>query len=63
MNPLILTQHGFEWGPMNVTRVSEFRGYVSIDITTSTGKSVTVYVSPQGRSLRVFGDGGEWKKQ
>jgi hypothetical protein len=54
--------YGFSWGPMNVTRVAEHKGYVVVDITTATGKSVSVYVSPTGRSLRVFGDGGEWKK-
>ncbi|VAZ77508.1 hypothetical protein LAUMK4_05870 [Mycobacterium persicum] len=55
--------YGFIWGPMNVTRVAEHRGYVALDITTATGKSITVYVSPTGRSLRVFADGGEMKPE
>jgi hypothetical protein len=53
--------YGFAWGPMEVRRVAEVSGSVALDITTDTGKRVTVYVSPTGRSLRVFGDGGEWK--
>jgi hypothetical protein len=32
-----------------------------VDIGTITGQSITVYVSPTGRSIRVFGDGAEWK--
>jgi hypothetical protein len=56
------TQYGFGWGPMYVTRIAEYRGYVVLDITTITGKDITIYVSPKGHSIRVFGDGGEWKK-
>lgn len=47
---------------MVVTRIGEMRGDVVLDITTCTGKDITIYVSPKGRSLRVFGEGGEWKK-
>jgi hypothetical protein len=53
--------YGFAWGPMSVTRVAEHKGTVVVDITTDTGKSISVYVSPTGRSVRVFGDGAEWK--
>lgn len=53
--------YGFAWGPMSVTRVAEIRGTVVVDITTDTGKSISVYVSPTGRSVRVFGNGAEWK--
>ena len=53
--------YGFAWGPMSVTRVMEHRGQVAVDITTDTGKCITVYVSRTGRSIRVFGDGSEWK--
>lgn len=53
--------YGFAWGPMGVTRVAEYKGTVVVDITTDTGKSISVYVSPKGRSIRVFGDGSEWK--
>ena len=53
--------YGFKWGPMSVIRVAEHRGYLALDIKTDAGKSITIYVSPTGRSLRVFGTGGEWK--
>jgi hypothetical protein len=53
--------YGFAWGPMSVVRRSEHDGYVALEIHTKTGAKVTVYVSPTGRSLRVFGKGGEWK--
>lgn len=53
--------YGFVWGPMNVTRVAEHKGTVVVDITTDTGKSINVYVSPMGRSVRVFMDGDEMK--
>jgi hypothetical protein len=46
---------------MNVTRVAEHKGTVVVDITTDTGKSINVYVSPMGRSVRVFMDGDEMK--
>lgn len=53
--------HGFAWGAMEVVRAAEHKGYVALDIKTEAGKRITVYVSPTGRSIRVFGAGGEWK--
>lgn len=58
--PVLPGLYGFRWGPMTVVRATEHDGYVALDIHGS-GKKITVYVSPAGRSIRVFGDGGEWK--
>lgn len=60
-----LTEFGFEWGPMTVTRAATIpSGYV-LNIKTDAGREIDVYVSAQGRSLRVFGRGQgrprEWK--
>jgi hypothetical protein len=60
---LTIGPNGFAWGPMSVTRVMSVNGYVALDIDTDTGNRVTVYVSPTGRSVRVFGAGGEWKRE
>jgi hypothetical protein len=58
----MLTQgeYGFAWGPLSVTRVTTLRGTAVIDIDTDAGKRLTVYVSPTGRSVRVFSQGQEW---
>lgn len=53
------TQYGFRFGAMMVTRLFTLDGRVCVEITTDAGKSIQVYVSAAGRSLRVFGD-GEW---
>jgi hypothetical protein len=53
--------YGFSWGPMEIVRATEHKGYVAVDVKTEAGKRITVYVSPTGSSIRVFGDGGEWK--
>lgn len=49
---------GFVWGPMRVTRVMEIRGAVVVEIRGAKTR-VEVYVSAQGRSVRVFIDGKE----
>lgn len=59
-----LTQHGFTWGPMLVERWASFprssRGKTRvIGIRTPGGHVLNVYVSPTGRSVRVFRDGKE----
>jgi hypothetical protein len=60
--PSHLTDYGFVWGPMEVTRLAEFDGRVVVQIATTTGQMVEVHVSPTGRSLRVFKPGkGEMK--
>ena len=58
----LLTNYGFQWGPMEVARCIEHRGMVVITVKTSAGKQIDIAVSPKGQSIRVFGDGGEWKK-
>jgi len=39
----------------------EIDGRVCVDITTRTGTAITVYVSAQGRSVRVYKDGQEMR--
>lgn len=54
------TQYGFTWGPAEVTRMATFRETRVLGIRTGRHK-VAVYVSPTGRSVRVFKDGKELK--
>jgi hypothetical protein len=65
VNELRITEgpYGFAWGPLEVVRAMEHKGYCALDIKTEAGKRITVYVSPTGRSIRVLGEGGEWKAQ
>ena len=46
---------GFRWGQLDVTRIGDFRGQKCIEVATDFG-NVTIYVSPTGRSIRVFRD-------
>jgi hypothetical protein len=56
------TVYGFKWGAAEVTRLTERDGQVCIGVKTDTGQEVDIYVSPTGRSLRVFHHGkGELK--
>jgi hypothetical protein len=54
-----LTQYGFKWGAAEVQRTAEHSGRVAITIKGARGREVTVYVSPQGNSVRIFRDGKE----
>lgn len=54
---------GFNWGPMQVRRICSIEGRRVVELRTEAGKRVTIYVSPTGRSVRVFGAGGEWTAQ
>jgi hypothetical protein len=54
-----LTDYGFKWGAAEVSRLADFNGTVVIRVSTIEDKRVEVYVSPAGRSLRVFQDGKE----
>lgn len=62
-----LTQYGFTWGPMEVTRITSFsrgknRGTSRIlELNTDAGRKLQIYVSPTGRSVRVWRDGEELK--
>ncbi len=49
--------YGFAWGPLNVVRYAEIDGRVVLGLETDTGRRFEVYVSPTGRSLRVFEKG------
>lgn len=61
--PSKLTNFGFVWGPIEVTRVAEIDGRVVVQIASATGQVVEVYASRTGRSLRVFKRGkGEMKE-
>lgn len=53
-----ITDYGFEWGPMTVTRMTEYRGTRVIGIR-SDGNELQVSVSPKGRSIRVWRNGAE----
>lgn len=55
------TTYGFDYGAAQVTWITEHKGQVCIEIRTTTGKCVQVWVSKTGRSLRVFSKDGEWK--
>jgi hypothetical protein len=60
--PFEQTDYGFKWGAMEVTRRMEIDGRVCISVETTPGRTVTVYASRTGRSLRVFnGRGRELK--
>ena len=53
-------QFGFIWGPATVTRLTSHRGAVVIGVAGSKRRA-EIYVSPTGRSVRVFVDGVEFK--
>lgn len=44
---------GFRWDQVDVTRIADMNGQKCIEIATDHG-SVCVYVSPGGKSIRVF---------
>ncbi len=48
------TDYGFEWGPVEVTRVLNHRGTRVLFIKSATGVALQISVSPTGRSVRVF---------
>lgn len=53
-------QYGFRWGQLDVVRLAEFKGTRALSIRSDFG-SIEVYVSPTGRSIRVWRDGDELK--
>ncbi|HET7407350.1 MAG TPA: hypothetical protein VFJ21_09500 [Mycobacteriales bacterium] len=53
-----LTDYGFTWGPIEVSRIFEHKGQRVLQVVTDH-RRVEVYVSPQGRSVRVYIDGEE----
>lgn len=60
-----LTPYGFTWGPIEVRRLATFKGNrilgVYIDDDKSARPRLEIYVSPTGRSVRVWRDGNELK--
>lgn len=56
------TEYGFQWGPATVERLAVCeRGnglYRVLQISTGR-RRLDVYISPTGRSVRVFSDGRE----
>jgi hypothetical protein len=63
MSDIELTQYGFEWGPMTVTRYAQMpNGSRVVGIEVDGKRVLEVYVSATGRSVRVFRKGhGEMK--
>jgi hypothetical protein len=53
-------QYGFRWGHLDVTRNMEHRGGKSLSVETDYQR-ITVYVSPGGRSIRVWKNHEEMK--
>lgn len=56
-----LTDYGFQFGAALVERCAEIRGTTITRITPDTGERLDIYVSPTGRSVRVFRGGKELK--
>lgn len=55
-----VTDYGFTWGPLAVERATIMpSGAHVVTVTSSAGKSLDIYVSPAGRSVRVFDRGSE----
>lgn len=54
-------RYGFRWGPMSVVRAATFAGDRRVLSITTDGSDdrLSVYVSPTGRSVRVFRNGKE----
>jgi hypothetical protein len=48
-----ITNYGFKWGPMEVTRACSDDRYHTILLKTDH-REVQIHVSPTGRSVRVY---------
>ena len=56
------TQYGFEWGPVDISRVcsDELKGWVVLFVKTKKHPNgIQVYVTKSGK-VRVHSDAGEW---
>lgn len=52
---LVSTDYGFTWGPLTVERTAIMpQGAHVITVRSAAGKTIDIYVSPAGRSIRVF---------
>jgi hypothetical protein len=60
-----LTPYGFTWGPIEVQRITTFNGRRILGLYIDSDKPrrarLQIYVSPTGRSVRVWRDGKELK--
>lgn len=56
------TEHGFEWGSAEVTRIcgDEKKGWVWLEVKTKRYGGVQIYVTKSGE-VRVFDSRGEWQ--
>lgn len=50
-----VTQYGFTWGPMEVTRNCEYRGLRSLSVSTGT-HTLQIGVSEKGHNIRAWLD-------
>jgi len=57
------TEHGFEWGSAEVTRIcgDEKKGGVWLEVKTPGHDGVQIYVSETGK-VRIFESCGEWQR-
>jgi len=60
------TRYGFTWGPATVERVTRIERpngtYRILRVTTGCpSQALDIYISPTGRSVRVFRSGSELK--
>lgn len=59
------TRYGFRWGPVKVERVAAIkRGagtYRVLRLATVSGQVLDIYISPEGRRVRVFRKNKEMK--
>jgi hypothetical protein len=57
------TPYGFTWGPVEIQRTAEFEHgngtYRCIGLMVDGKRVLDIYVSPTGRSVRVFRKGKE----
>lgn len=51
----MITDYGFTWGPLEVTRYLIYRGRRALGVTTKQHK-VEIIVSPQGNNIQVYLD-------
>ena len=56
------TDYGFEWGPLEVKRACVIRGSHILRIITEH-HDLEIAVSPTGRSIRIYQDGQEMRKE
>lgn len=59
--PFAVTRYGFKWGPAQVERLASHEGSVVLSLLTDTGRRLQLYVSPTGRSVRIYERGKQWR--